>query len=534
VSPQLRRRIVPLGLVAGGVVAFLALVVSSNVGHLLLLHACHRSRELAIREALGADPGRILRQLCFESALIAAAGFAGALAVASAVLRAMKGYALPFGLPRSADVVLDSRILLLTLAVSVATNLAFGASAALAASRLDWRRALHAGRSPLPSLAPRLGRKLLGGQVALALVLLIGGAVFHRTVVDSLERHPGFAAEGVQLLSVSLNGLPGRYDEARGLRYFADALSRVRALPTVKDAAWSAAPPFEVLRLLAWWRQAPQDPWIQSDVDIVGPGYFRLMGTRITQGREFLASDGVTEPGVAIVNEAMARKHWPGRAAIGQRLLVRGRAREVYEVVGVAEDVRRRSPWDEAEPFFYLPLQQRYFASLTLHLKGDARGAAEVLRGLDPELPAFDQRRMEDTLASAVADQRFAALLLGICGAIGALIAVLGLYASTAYVVAQRVHELAIRSVLGATRGQVIQHIVTDCGAPVALGVAAGLGMAAWLSRFVAGLVHGVSPLDPASFALSSVTLAATCFVAVYLPASRAIREDPAEVLRAD
>jgi ABC-type antimicrobial peptide transport system permease subunit len=206
----------------------------------------------------------------------------------------------------------------------------------------------------------------------------------------------------------------------------------------------------------------------------------------------------------------------------------------VYEVVGVAEDVKRRSPWEEPEPFLYLPLAQRYFAELTLHVKGDHRGALEILRGQDPDLPAFDARKMEDVVASAVVDQRFASLLLGTSGLIGSLIAVLGLYASTAYSVTQRTHELAIRSVLGATRGRTLQHVLTDCGAPVALGLAAGLCLAVWLSGFLAGLVHGVSPLDPASFALSSAALAATCAVAMYLPASKAIRADPAEVLRAE
>lgn len=534
VSPQLRRRIVALGGVAAGVVAFLALVVSSNVGHLLLLHACGRSRELAIREAVGAEPRRIVRQLALESAIVAAAGFLGSLAVASALLRGMKAYAPPFGLPAGADLLLDRRIVLLALLLSVATNLAFGATAALAASRINWRRALYGGRSPLPALAPRLGRMLLSGQVALALVLLIGGAVFERTVLESLERPPGFTASGIHLLSVSLNGLPGRYDEASGLRYFASAMEEIRRLPAVQSAAWSAAPPFEVRRLLAWWREDPAQPWIQTDVDIVSPDYFRMMGTRIKRGREFLASDDATAPGVAIVNEASARKHWPGADAIGRRLLVRGRAREVYEVVGVAEDVKRRTLWDEPEPFLYLPLAQRYFPELTLHVKGDARGAAEILRGIDPDLPAFDPRRMEGVVALAVADQRFGALLLGTSGLIGALIAVLGLYASTAYVVTQRTHELAIRSVLGATRRQSIRQILGDCGAPVALGLVAGLGLAAGLSRFMAGLVHGVSPLDPASFALSCAALAATCLAAIYLPASRAIRADPAEVLRAE
>ncbi len=534
VSPELRRRILTLGGVAAGVVAFLALVVSSNIGHLLLLEACRRSTELAVREALGAAPRRLARQLAIESAMIAAAGFAGALAVAGALLRGMKGGALPFGLPAGAPVSLDRRMVLLTLAVSVATNLAFDMTASLVASRVNWRRALHGGRSPLPALLPRLGQVLLGGQVALALVLLIGAMVFQRTVLESLERPPGFSPDGVHLLSVSLNGLPGRYDESRGLRYFADALARIRSLPAVEAAAWSAAPPFEVRRLLAWWRQAPEDPWIQTDVDIVGPQYFKMMGIRIQRGREFQEGDDATAPGAAIVNAAAARRHWPGRDAVGQRLLVRGRAREAYEVVGVAEDVRRRSPWDEPEPFLYLPLQQRYFPELTLHVKGDAQGAASVLRTLDPDLPAFDPRRMKDVVEAAVSDQRFGAALLGTSGAIGALIALLGLYASTAYVVAQRTHELAIRAVLGATRRQTVQQILSDCGAPVALGLAAGLGMAAGLSRFAAGLVHGVSPLDPASFALASVALAATCLGAVYLPAARATRVDPAEVLRAE
>lgn len=535
VSPQLRKRIVSFAGIVTGVVALLVLVVSSNVGQLLLLNAWRRSTELALREALGAEPKRIVRQLAIESAMIATAGFLGALATAAALLQVLRQTALPFGLPQGIDVQLDQRMVLLTLAIAIATNLVFGLGAAVIAGRINWREALHSGRgtSKPAAMGSRLGQPLLGGQVALSLILLVGGTIFQRTVLESLSIDPGFKPEGVTLLSVDLNSVPGRYDETTGTSYFTSFTNRIQTIPGVKAAAWSGSPPLGARRLLAWWREASGDPWIQTDVDILGPGYFKTVGIGIKKGRDFQPSDDQKEDGKAIISESMA-KHWKGTDPIGKKILVRGRKREVYEIVGIALDVRRRSLWEEPGPFLYLPLLQRYFFEMTANVKADrVQELAEILKSQDPDVPV-ELRRMEDVVKGAVSDQRFAATLLGASGAIGALIAVLGLYAATAYVVTQRTHELAIRSVLGATRRQVIRSILTECGLPVAAGLAAGIGMSIWLSRFVTGFVHGVSALDPVSFVVASSALAATCFVAVYVPASKATRLDPLVVLRAE
>ena len=261
-AAPLRQRILGYAGIFSGVVAFLVLVASSNLAHLLLLNTLRRSAELAVREALGAEPKRIARQLAVEGALIVAAGYAGAIATAMALLQALGASALPFGLPQGIDVSLDGRMLVFTSTLALVTNLVFGLAAAAVARRHDWRQALHAGRGAVrPSVnATRLGQLVLGGQVALSLILLVAGSVFQRTVTKSLSLDPGFDPEGVTLLSVDLNGVPGRYDEASGTRYYASFTDRLRGIAGVTAAAWSGSPPLGIPRLLAWWRRLPAIP----------------------------------------------------------------------------------------------------------------------------------------------------------------------------------------------------------------------------------------------------------------------------------
>ena len=541
--PNNRRSIVLfLGLLAT-VAALILVLACATVANLLLARAAARRREIAIRLALGAGRIRLLRQLAAEALVLSALGLVPALAVALGATLLLARFPLAFAVPLNIEIGLDRRMSGIAVLVALVTTVAFGLLPAADAWRLRLRDALQ-DRSGAGMRRSRLRRALVVVQVSLSFVLLAGAGLFIRTLRAAQEIRPGFEASNVLVLSVSFNAMAHRYDERRAMAFYRAVLERVGTLPGVSSVSWGGDVPLATRQLLLWFVPGEHEPareedWIRTGCNIVGPRYMETLGIPLVRGRDFTARDdeGATL-GALIINETMARRYWPGVDPVGKRVTVRRRARTLYEVVGVAKDVRQRSLWDDPVPYLYLPLLQRYFPEMMLHVKtaGDPMALAPAVRreieAIDGDLPVFDVMPLRNQITTALSPQRMAAALLGFSGALALVLAALGVYGVTAYSVAQRTQEIGIRMALGAERRAIFRLVLGEGMALVAIGVALGLGAALASTRLVAGYLHGVGARDPATFAAVPVLLGAVALAACYVPSLKATRIDPIAALR--
>ncbi len=528
-----------LGLLLGAVFVVL-LIACANLANLLLGRAVSRRREIAIRQALGAGRARLIRQLLTESLLLALCGGAAGLVVASWALTFLARVPVPGGgALGDSGAALDLRVFLFAGGISVATGLLFGSLPAFQGTRSDLLPALKN-----PSLQG--GRRatarsvLVTAQVALCLVLLAGAGLLLRSLQNALATDIGFRPAAVVHGSVNL-GL-ARYDAPRALRFTEDLAARVSAMPGVRAVSWTGSLPLSGDRDSESVRKDPAAATAHEVVDVqaVGPDYFVTVGTPILRGREFRkALDAPQGPGTVVVNEAAARRFWRGQDPLGRRMNIYGADRTV---VGVSRDARFRSWSDAPAPMVFVNADQlggeALLSSITLLVRtdGDARAALAALRGavagLDPNLPVFEVRPLQETISGLLMPQRFGSALLGLFGVFALVLAAVGIYAAVSYSVAQRTREVGIRMALGARASDVQRLIVRQSAAPLVAGLAAGIALAAAVTRMLGGFLYGVPPTDPVTFAAVTTLLALCGVAAAYVPARWASRIDPIAAIR--
>lgn len=528
------------------VVALVLLIACLNLTGLLFVRANGRRKEIAVRMALGSSRWRIIRQLMVESALISGLGFLVSVPVAAWSVELLSTVYLPFEVPLHVDVRVDARMLSFAAAVAFAASSCFGLVAALRASRASAGEALRT-RPPASSFPRRRtwGSLLIGVQVGLSLALMATATLFGRALMEAQAIEPGFDPSNVMTMAVDLRTESFRYDEPKGMQFYRDALSRVRAVPGVKDVSWAADLPLARSRLLIWFATAEEPPaedaeYVMSDCDIVGPDYFRALGIPLVRGRDFTARDDGDVP-VAIVNETMARRYWPGQDVLGKRFSVKGRAGvRVVEIVGVARDLQWQTLWDEPQPFLYLPLFQRYFPIMNLLVKVD--GPAEALLDpvrselarLDPKLPIHGIKMVDEQVNIALGPSRMGAALLGLSSLLATILAAVGVYGVTAYAVSQRTHELGIRSALGARRTDLVRLVVKHGLASAVVGGVLGAAGSLGIAGYVASALPGARPLGMFQIALSVFVLSVVVLAASYFPAVAAGKIDPVAALRSE
>ncbi|MFL6568847.1 MAG: ABC transporter permease [Chthoniobacterales bacterium] len=531
----------PALLMLFGAVAFLLLIACANVGNLLLARSIARHREVAIRAALGAGRGRLVRQFLTESVLLSLGG--GALGLLGAIwgtsaIEAVAARAVPM----VGNIELDARVLAFTFAISTVTGVLFGCAPAVRASRTDLNETLNDGgrtpgavstRSPLRSAFVIL-------EVALAMVLLVSAGLLMKSVLRLQDVNPGFNPERILTMNLSLPQAkyPKQADQAAAL----DRILRgVQELPAVESAAVTTVLPVSEnfdTRTIEIEGQ-PRAPNEQPDVDnyMVTPDYLRTMSIPLRRGRGLTSSDTADAPLVALVSEAMARKFWPNEEAIGKRLRFFTSDTENQNpwrtVVGVVGDVKQYGLDRPATTALYVPTTQMPASSVTLVVRtrtdpaamlGDVRRA---ILAVDNEQAVYNIATMDQVLSKSIALRRFTMVLLGIFAALALLLAAIGIYGVLAQSVAQRTHEIGIRMALGAQVRDVLTLILSHGMTLAAIGIVAGLAGAFGVTRLLSNLLFGVAATDPSTFVAISFLLGAVAFLACYLPARRAATLDP-------
>lgn len=543
-------------LVLLGAVGFLLLISCANVAHMLLARAAARHKEIALRVALGASRARMIRQLLTESLVLALAGGAAGVGLAAAGLRALMA-AGPARLPRLETVALDGRVLAVTIAVSVLTGIVFGLAPALQASRRDLTESLREGErgSTVGTGHHRLRRVLMGSELALALVLLVGAGLMIRTFAALRGIDPGFQPGHVLTGVVSVTGAKAG-EPARRRAFYAEVLEQVRALPGVVSAGainhlplagdtWGFGFHVEGHPL-----PAPGD-MPGATYRVVMPGYFRTMGLPILRGRDFVDRDDLEAPAVVIVNEWLAERYWPGVDPVGRRMTLGepGPDATWLTVVGIARNAVRGEWAATPDEEVYLPLLQsrsylestrpQYsFLTLVVRTAGDPAALSPALRAAvraaDASVSLSSVQTMDAVVAQSTSSPRFYLLLLGTFAAVALAMAAVGIYGVTSYSVARRTNEIGIRMALGAKPADVLRLVMGEAAAVAAAGAIAGMVAALALSRLMAGLLYGVAATDPTTFAAVCAVLTLVALAATYVPARRAAGVEPLAALRCE
>ena len=543
----------PALLVLMAAVGLVLLIACANVVNMLLARATARQREMAIRSALGAGRGRILRQLLTESALLAVAG--GSLAVIfaawcrdSLVSLMPQNLALPGVISsRIAAVNIDARVLGFTLLASLGSGLLLGLAAALQASRADTNLSLKESASTsTPGIRLLSLRNLLViGEFALTLVLLASAGLLMKSFVRLIELDPGI--QPLNVLTMNLVLPSTKYQTETQMKAFHDAvMQKMGALPGVRAVGTvSYGLPLGGGGLLGDFEvegQREMSAHLMASKLVVSPGYFRALGIPLLQGRSFDDHDSAQAQPVAIVSDSVARRFWPKGDAPGKRISLGWQGSPWYSVVGVARDVRQMGPQKEAPLAIYVPYSQAprdfflSFMTVVARTDSDPLSMANTLRRavqtVDPDMPLFNVASMEQLVYKSVASPRFNALLLACFAALALTLAVVGIYGVMSYSVAQRTHEIGIRIALGAQQEDVLKLVVSQGLRLTLIGEVAGILGALGLTRFLSSLLYSVKPSDPLTFVVVSLGLAGVALLASYVPARRATKVDPMAALR--
>ncbi len=526
-----------------GAVAFILLIACVNVANLLLVRAAERQKELAVRAALGAGRGRIVRQLLSESLLTAGLGGACGLLVGRFMLAGLLSLA-PAEIPYLNRVGLDSTVLLFTLAIAVLTSLFFGLLPALQASNTELQAALkEGGRSTSGTSRERVRKALLIAEVSLSLVLLVGAGLLVRSMYKLLQVDPGFNADNLLTLRMNLQG--GRYNPQTALVFYDEVLARVSQVPGVEAATLAHSLPLNGSNWNSVFTVA--DKPVPSRADLpesdylrVSPNYFDTLGLRLLQGRLFSTADRPESAPVVIINETLARRLWPGEDPVGKRIK-QGFPEEDSpwrEVVGVVNDVKMNGVERATSMQTYVPFTQMPGVSvgLIVRTQGSSRALAhsveQAIHGLDKDLPVFLIRTMDDILGKSLAGRRLMLILLVSFAALALVLASVGIYGVISYAVRQRTHELGIRQALGAQPRDILQLILSQGLKLSLMGIAMGLVAALALTRWMESLLFDVRPADALTYGVIAVGLLLVALLASWIPARRATKVDPLTALR--
>jgi putative ABC transport system permease protein len=522
-------------LVLLGAVGLVLLIACANVANLLLARAAARTHEVAVRSALGAGRGRLIRQFLSESVSLAmAGGVAG-------MLLAVWGKDLLIKLaaaqiPRSWEIGLDWRVFAFLLIVCIMTGIGFGIAPALAATRIDVQRGLkEAGaRASTGRRQGRLSDGLIVSEIALSFILLMGAGLLFRTFLH-LEKTPsGLVAENVLTLRMSVSQVQYPTDDAVR-RYYREIEERVEQIPGVRAAGFIQILPLQSWGWDGWFSIAarPLETGASSELRFVSTGYFRALGIPIRRGRDFTVRDASGAASVILINEALARRYFPNDDPVGQHT-------DRGTIIGVVADVRDAGLASEPQPEIFSPLAQQPYRGITMVVSGlmppealtsSVRGA---IHQLNPNQAVFNIKTMERVIADSLSYLTLDLWLIGLFAALALLLAAAGIYAVISYAVAARTQEFGIRLALGADGSRLLRLVLGHGTVLIAIGLIVGAGGAIALTRLLKSLLAGVSPLDPVTFAVAGLLLASIALIGCVVPARRATRVDPMIALRAE
>jgi len=555
-GPEMIGTITTIMSVAFGAVTLVMLIACLNVAGLMLARLASRQREIAVRLSLGASRLRLLRQLFTESLLLAVAG-----GLAGLLLSRWMADALSFVANNPpGGIALDWRVMTYTLGISVFTAVVVGLLPARQTTRFDLIPALKQEGTGFNLRAPRfpLRSMLVVGQIALSLVLLLGAGLFARTLLSVVRLDPGFETKNLSVVQFRFGSPDSRgYDETRAAQFQQALQERLLATPNVKGAVWVGhAPlmdePFDrdytediywpddgsasIVNINGVTGIRARGPGNLAARNVVAPNYFAGLGAPLLHGRAFTEEDTSDNKAVVIINEALARRHWPGESPIGKSLITQGRK---WEIVGVAKNARTRLFHAANEPYFYLPAPSKEGRfGLSLLVRSNAADPAALaatlrttVRSLDPKL-RIDVLPYEDVLKRPIKPLLLVASLASSAGALALALAVMGLYGVTAFVVVQRTHEIGVRMALGARAADVVRLVLRQGLWLVIIGVAIGLSLSVAATRVLGAALFGVSPTDPITFVVITLLLGLVALLACWVPARRATKVDPLVALR--
>jgi predicted permease len=531
----------PALLVFLGAVGLVLLIACANVANLLLARTATRRKEFAIRAALGASRGSLIRQLLTEAVVLALAGGVTGVLLAFWIVDLFVAIS-PSNIPRLDQVKLDAGVVVYALSLSLLTGVVFGLAPAIGSSRVNLVEHLKEGqRGSGTGLRSRLRGLLVISQVALALVLLVGAGLLGQSFVRLITLRPGFNPQN--LLTVQLFLPSDGYKDGNALSaFYQQATEEFRSIPGVESVgATSAGPQFggyEPVDVLAGGQIAPASgEYPHARYYNVGPDYFHTMQIPLLAGREFTNRDTSGAPAVAIINQMMARQFFPGEDPLGKKVRL-VRQKQVLEIVGVVGDVRRFEVGDVVEPEISWPYMQRPRGATYFVFRTDADPASTVaavrsrVSALDKDVLVTNVSTLDQMVGAALKAPRFNTALIGVFAGLALLLASIGLYAVISYSVAQRTHEIGVRMAVGAGQSDIFKLIVGQGMVLALIGVAIGLAASFALMRVILSLLFEVSPTDPLTFAAIALLLSFVSLVACYVPARRAMRVDPMVALR--
>jgi len=537
------REIRPALRVLLGAVGFILLIACANVANLLLARMAARGREMALRAALGASRRRVLRQLLTESLLLALTGGGMGLLIAywgtGLLLKLNQN-----NLPRAQEYSMDGRILAFAFGLSVLTSLLFGLAPALQASKADLTNPLkEGGRGASGGGRARLRSLLVVAEIALTLVLLIGGGLMLKSFAQLLQVNPGFRPENLLTLRISLPD--DRYHEERQARDFArQALEKVKALPGVQAAGVVTSLPLSQSNASGTFAidgrpTASRDARPQAEWRMVSPEYLQTMSIPLQMGRNFTERDAAEAPNVMLIDETLARLYWPNENPIGKRVALSNTRETIWrEIVGVVGAVKHRGLDADYRGTLYVPHSQMSWENFFLVVRTVAEPTSmttavrAAIQSVDQNQPVYEVMTMEQRVSESVGQRRFSMLLLGLFAAVALLLAAVGLYGVMSYGVSQRTQEIGIRLALGAQAGDVLKLVVKQGMSLVCLGVGLGLLASLALTRLLTNLLFGVQATDPVTIAGVALMLVGVALLACWIPARRAAKVDPMIALR--
>jgi putative ABC transport system permease protein len=525
-----------------GASVLLMVLVSINIASLLGQHAARRRREVAIRSALGATPDRIAAQVLAETGLLALAGATAGWAASTGMARALYLLLPNFGVPLAFNLDSDTRILFLVTAVAVVVTLVCGIYPVRQSLRVSQNEALHEGGAAVAGGSSKgLGRRiLLGVQLGICFIVLVCCGLLTRTALNIVSRGTGFDSTNCLTGSVALSR--SGYNEQRGLAFQAALLDRMRSAPGVASATLTTHLPMgddgagntRDFSIPGYVPSKGEEMGVVTDFE--GPEFFHIMGITMRRGREFDKGDNASAQPVAVINEAMAHRYWPKGNAVGSSVMVDQKLRRI---VGIVSDYAYYDPANtDAEPLLFLPLAQDYNSDVIVALRTRTTASAviAVLRqavgGLDSSLPLENVRSLEQVTDARYQISRIPAVLLSVYAISSLLVAMLGLYAVTAYSVIERHREFAVRLALGSTRAAVFRLVLSGSTWTAVVGlVVGGLGSIAAV-RLLRSMLFGVEAFDPTSYCVAAVLLLVTVFLSGMVPARRAASVEPMQALR--
>ncbi|HJP93204.1 MAG TPA: ABC transporter permease [Pyrinomonadaceae bacterium] len=545
ILPDLRGAVVNFSWVMMAAVGLVLFVTCTNLAGLLLARATDRRKEIAIRLAMGANRLRLIRQLLTESVLLSFVGGGVGLLLALWIIRVLLAMKPPIDFPLALDVTVDWRVLLFSLSVSIGAGAIFGLAPALQATRPNILGTLKDTAAQGGAGRTRLRSALVVTQIAISMVVLIAAGLVVRTLQQLQTMNPGFDTQNALTMSFDL-GLQG-YDEARGQQFYRQLAERVQSLPGVESAAVSSYIPLSLNYngRNAYIEGKPAERGENVPVAMngeAGPGFFKTMRTRVLQGREFTEEDQAKSERVALVNETFVRRLMPELQttgeALGRRFSFQSAGGPFVRIVGIVKDGKYFNIAEDPRPFVWTPISQDYSAQgiLIVRSKGNPDSLFASVRGevqaLDPNLPLFDVKTLNEHMKLALFPAKVAATVLGVFGLVALMLSAIGVYGITSYAVAQRTHEIGVRLALGAQLSDVLRLVLRHGLKLTIIGAVIGLLGAYVATRAITSVLYGVSATDPLTFGGVSLLLVGVALVACYVPARRATKVEPLIALR--